>query len=315
MDGLFLRQVWSGNEALLESLARQTVASRGDAADTLHYFLINKGPWSRLDHNKPFVPGVPGEARGRQLLPCRRDEGRNPEMDGLAARRRQDGGDRLLHDDPPRPRRPFHGRAVLGRISGRAGAGRVAAAGSGGAHGAADAQGVPDQPRRRLHLERLLRERRRVDGARRVDRADDRSRTRSTRTNGSTSRRRSKRSSRFATRPSRRSCRSFGAELQGLENALPIDPALQESQARRARADQGRQRRLHRRRCQPRRADRGVQPPQRRARRQGEGHEARDAEERAGSQVQDGRSSRSRRSRCRRRSRRTSRSTRSSRTS
>ena len=27
----------------------------------LHYFLMNKGPWSRLDHNKPFVPGVPAE--------------------------------------------------------------------------------------------------------------------------------------------------------------------------------------------------------------------------------------------------------------
>ena len=25
----------------------------------LHYFLINKGPWSRLDHNEPFVPGAP----------------------------------------------------------------------------------------------------------------------------------------------------------------------------------------------------------------------------------------------------------------
>src|SRR4029450_6624613 len=24
----------------------------------LHYFLINKGPWSRLDENAPFLPGV-----------------------------------------------------------------------------------------------------------------------------------------------------------------------------------------------------------------------------------------------------------------
>ncbi len=75
MDAIFLRQVWSGNEALLESLARQAVA--GDAADTLHYFLINKGPWSRLDHHKPFRPRRPGQARGRKFLPCRRDEGRD----------------------------------------------------------------------------------------------------------------------------------------------------------------------------------------------------------------------------------------------
>ena len=69
MDGLFLRQVWSGNDALLETLARQTVASP-EAADTLHYFLINKGPWSRLDHNKAFVPGVPAKPEGANFYPA-----------------------------------------------------------------------------------------------------------------------------------------------------------------------------------------------------------------------------------------------------
>lgn len=55
MDALFLRQVWAGNEALmLELLADQTPLGRA----RLHYFLINKGPWSRLDHNAPFLPGV-----------------------------------------------------------------------------------------------------------------------------------------------------------------------------------------------------------------------------------------------------------------
>ena len=41
----------------------------------LHAFLLDKGPWSRLDHDAPFVPGVPGQAGGRQLLPGRRDAG------------------------------------------------------------------------------------------------------------------------------------------------------------------------------------------------------------------------------------------------
>ena len=68
MDALFLRQVWSGNQALLEALARQTVA--GQAADTLHYFLINKGPWSRLDHHKPFVAGVPTKPEGANFYPA-----------------------------------------------------------------------------------------------------------------------------------------------------------------------------------------------------------------------------------------------------
>jgi hypothetical protein len=56
VDAIFLRQVWGGNPGMLMDLAR-------DASDTgharLHYFFINKGPWSRLDHNAPFVPGAP----------------------------------------------------------------------------------------------------------------------------------------------------------------------------------------------------------------------------------------------------------------
>jgi hypothetical protein len=56
LDSLFLRQVWAGNESMLQTLAR-------DASDLgrarLRYFLINKGPWSRLDRDEPFVPGAP----------------------------------------------------------------------------------------------------------------------------------------------------------------------------------------------------------------------------------------------------------------
>jgi hypothetical protein len=56
MDALFLEQVWAGNVARLHELATDTTPL-GRAR--LHYFLINKGPWSRLDHNAPFLPGVP----------------------------------------------------------------------------------------------------------------------------------------------------------------------------------------------------------------------------------------------------------------
>lgn len=56
MDPLFLRQVWSGNEALLQKLeADRSVVGR----QRFHYFLINEGPWSRLDSNEPFIEGVP----------------------------------------------------------------------------------------------------------------------------------------------------------------------------------------------------------------------------------------------------------------
>ncbi len=58
MDPLFLRQVWSGNEALRKKLeADKTAAGRL----RLQYFLINDGPWSRIDNKEPFVEGVPHE--------------------------------------------------------------------------------------------------------------------------------------------------------------------------------------------------------------------------------------------------------------
>lgn len=55
-DPLFLRQVWSGNEALKQKLER---ARMPPGRFPLHYFLINKGPWSQLDENEPFIEGVP----------------------------------------------------------------------------------------------------------------------------------------------------------------------------------------------------------------------------------------------------------------
>ena len=58
MDALFLRQAWTGNEAKLFELLDDR-SPVGQAR--LRYFLINKGPWSRLDHNRPFLPGVPAE--------------------------------------------------------------------------------------------------------------------------------------------------------------------------------------------------------------------------------------------------------------
>ena len=56
MDTLFLRQAWAGNEQMLLALA----ADATPAGQTrLREFLRNKGPWNRLTHNEPFVPGAP----------------------------------------------------------------------------------------------------------------------------------------------------------------------------------------------------------------------------------------------------------------
>jgi len=52
MDDLFLEQVWAGNAGLRQELeADRTPAGQAK----LHYFLVNKGPWDRLDQNAPFI--------------------------------------------------------------------------------------------------------------------------------------------------------------------------------------------------------------------------------------------------------------------
>ncbi len=56
IDGLFLTQRWSGNAALRAQLQKDSSAL-GKAR--LHYFDLNKGPWSDLDGQIAFLPGVP----------------------------------------------------------------------------------------------------------------------------------------------------------------------------------------------------------------------------------------------------------------
>jgi len=67
MDTLFLRQVWAGNETMLLSLVQDT-SEIGRAR--LHYFLLNKGPWSRLDHNDAFIPGAPPKPDAANFYPA-----------------------------------------------------------------------------------------------------------------------------------------------------------------------------------------------------------------------------------------------------
>ena len=77
MDSLFLRQVWTGNDAMLQELARAAITKGSATADPrqaeaearLHYFLINKGPWSRLDHNRVFIPGAPPKPESANFYP------------------------------------------------------------------------------------------------------------------------------------------------------------------------------------------------------------------------------------------------------
>lgn len=66
LDPLFLRQVWSGNDGLKARLERdKSVLGRM----RLNYFLINDGPWSRLDENQPFLDGVPTKPAAANYYP------------------------------------------------------------------------------------------------------------------------------------------------------------------------------------------------------------------------------------------------------
>jgi Peptidase family M49 len=67
MDAIFLRQSWAANPSLLLQLASDETAL-GRAR--LRYFLLNRGPWDRLDHNRPFLPGVPAKPAGANFYPA-----------------------------------------------------------------------------------------------------------------------------------------------------------------------------------------------------------------------------------------------------
>jgi hypothetical protein len=56
VDALFLRQEWAGATAMLLSL-QDDPSPLGRAR--LAFFLRNKGPWDRLEHDRIFVPGAP----------------------------------------------------------------------------------------------------------------------------------------------------------------------------------------------------------------------------------------------------------------
>ena len=105
IDALFLRQVWAGNEPMLLDLVEDQTA---EGRARLHYFLINKGPWSRLDHNQPFVAGAPAKPAGANFYPAdasKADIERWMQSLPEADRARATG---FFTVDPPRARRRVH---------------------------------------------------------------------------------------------------------------------------------------------------------------------------------------------------------------
>ena len=226
--------------------------------ERLHYFLINKGPWSRLDHNQVFVPGAPPKPVAANFYP---EGASKAELERWiqslpeAERARATGFFTVIR----RAGNTLHPGALQHRISGRARARRGAPARGGAAGDRADAQDVPHQARGRVSLERLLRQRRGLDGAEGCHRADHRPvrglRGRAVQLQG-----RVRVVHHGAGRGRNREAPEARRRAAG-HRKPPADRAeVPEPENRRAGANRRRQRDLRRRRRQPRRADRGLQP-------------------------------------------------------
>ena len=67
LNTVFMKQFWSGNIALYGRLQKDNTPL-GKAR--LHYFGLNKGPWSDIDAFKAFIPGVPAvKPKGANFYP------------------------------------------------------------------------------------------------------------------------------------------------------------------------------------------------------------------------------------------------------
>ena len=67
IDALFMRQVSAGNAATLLALsADPSPLTRA----RLDYFILNKGPWSGLDQDQAFLPGVGAKPDGANFYPA-----------------------------------------------------------------------------------------------------------------------------------------------------------------------------------------------------------------------------------------------------
>jgi hypothetical protein len=67
LDAIYLRQVSAQNESRLLALLGDHTPL-GDAR--LSYFLLNKGPWSELDEDRPFLAGVPAKLPQANFYPA-----------------------------------------------------------------------------------------------------------------------------------------------------------------------------------------------------------------------------------------------------
>ncbi len=298
MDGLFLEQVWSGNAGVLAAL---TADRSPEGQAELHYFLINKGPWSRLDHHEVFVRpqfGVPPKPPQANFYPA---DATKDEVERLD-RHAEGPGARRRH-------RVLHGRfdeAPIGSSSPCPTTSSTRTRSPRPRPTCDEAAALTAQPTLKRFLE-LRAEAFLSNDYYASDVAWMELDASIEPTIGPYETYEDEWFGYKAAFEAFITLRDdaetekldvFGAKLQEHRERAAHRPEAPQREARRSGADPRRQRRLRRRRRQPRRADRGVQPAERRARHPREGLEARDAEERAGGEVREDARADRRRSRC-----------------
>ena len=211
IDALFLRQVWAGNDAMLLDLASNTTA---DGRARLHYFLVNKGPWSRLDHDQPFVAGAPPKPAGANFYPgdaTKAELERWMESLPEAERARARGFFTVVRRGAGRC---VHARSLQPRVSERADSGGGAAPRGGSAHLRAVAEGLSQPSARTRSCPTTTTTATSPGWSSRARSSRPSGRTRSTRTSGSITRPRSNRSSPSSTGRRATSCSDSAASCR-----------------------------------------------------------------------------------------------------
>ena len=282
LNHLFLDQLWSGNRELYAKLQQDTTPL-GKAR--LHYFWLNKGPVERSRRPRRLRPRrARAQTAGSQFLSARHDPRGVRSLGQSAAGAGARTGHRILHRGPAQCEQATEPGPLQQGVRRRSGEGGGPLAGSRGAHRQRVAEEVPDAARRGLPLQRLLRERRRLDGPGRAARYHHRPlrdlQRRVVRLQGRV------RSLHHHPRRSRnQQAQNRGRALAGSGEQPAAGPALPQSEAGRFGAHPRGERSLRFGRWRARRAHGGLQSAQRRARDFREGQRAHHAEEHSGSQV------------------------------
>ena len=145
-----MTQYWSGDHSLYAKLQKDQTAL-GNAR--LHYFWINKGPWSSLDSDTAFLPDVPKhKPLGANFYPESMTKAQFESWVRTLSGKQQELGKEFFHRHPRRRDARFPNRPLQRGLQGEPAALCVVAEGSRGADRQRNSQALSDDASRRLPL-------------------------------------------------------------------------------------------------------------------------------------------------------------------